>query len=237
MDMLFVVVLVILAGFGLHGYLRGLVRVLFSLVAIFLTIGLATALAPHTADFLKNSTSLDQVIQEKCTEYIQENAAKTIHQKGQEENKQNDDKVTIFGMEVPSEIRDFLGANMVKQANGLLEESGTYEKLGEFVAEQILQRAAWALSFFIVFVILFILVHVLDLFSKLPVLSSINRLGGLAIGLVQGLLVVWLLFLLVVLCQGSEWGRQMMDTIDHNIFLKFLYENNIIEEFINGIMI
>ena len=48
MDMLLVVVLVILAGFGLHGYLRGMVRVLFSLVAIFLTIGLATALAPYT---------------------------------------------------------------------------------------------------------------------------------------------------------------------------------------------
>ena len=34
MDILLIVVLLILTGFGLHGYLRGLVRVLFSLFAI-----------------------------------------------------------------------------------------------------------------------------------------------------------------------------------------------------------
>ena len=48
MDILFIVVLLILAGFGLHGYLRGMVHILFSLVAVFLTIGLATAFAPYT---------------------------------------------------------------------------------------------------------------------------------------------------------------------------------------------
>ena len=70
MDMLLVVVLVILAGFGLHGYLRGMVRVLFSLVAIFLTIGLATALAPYTEEFLRTKTPVYDTVKEKCKEHI-----------------------------------------------------------------------------------------------------------------------------------------------------------------------
>lgn len=236
MDMLFVIVLVILAGFGLHGYLRGLVRVLFSLVAIFLAIGLATALAPHTAEFLRNRTPLYQTIQEKCTEYIQESAGKNFEQKGLEEDKHNYEKFSFFGMEIPSEIQDFLGANAAEQANEMLEDSGVYEKLGKFVAEQVLQRAAWALSFSVVFILMVILVRVLDLVAKLPVLNSINHMGGLFIGLIQGLLVVWLLFLLIVLCQGSDWGKQLMESIQENVFLKFLYDNNMIERFIMGMV-
>ncbi len=234
MDMLFLIVLVILAGFGLHGYLRGLVRVLFSLVAIFLTIGAATALAPYTAEVLKTRTPLYHTIQEKCTEYLQESASEKIQQKDREEADENQD--TVFGMEIPSEIQSFLGESAAEQANGLLKDSGVYEKAGEFVAEQILQRAAWTLSFFIVFVVMLILIHVLDLISKLPVLNSINHIGGLAIGLVQGVIIVWLLFLLIVFCQGNDWGRQMMEAIDDNIFLKFLYDNNLIEQFIMGML-
>ena len=67
MDMLLVAVLVIVAGFGLHGYLRGMVRVLFSLAAVFLTIGLATALSPYTEAFLRNQTPLYDTVREKCT--------------------------------------------------------------------------------------------------------------------------------------------------------------------------
>ena len=70
MDMIFVAVVIILAGFGLHGYLRGLVQVLFSMVAIFLAIGLATVLTPYVSEFLQSKTPLYDAIQEKCTEYM-----------------------------------------------------------------------------------------------------------------------------------------------------------------------
>ena len=117
----------------------------------------------------------------------------------------------------------------------MLEDAGVYEKVGEFVAEQILQRAAWTISFTIILIAMAIAVHVLDLIAKLPVLNSINHLGGLAIGLLEGMIVVWLLFLVVVLCQGTPWGREMMESIQGNVFLKFLYDNNLIEKVIIGI--
>ena len=70
----------------------------------------------------------------------------------------------------------------------------------------------------------------LDLITKLPVLKSINRLGGLIIGLMEGVLVVWLLFLLIVLCQNSELGKEMMTSIQQQPILKFLYDYNMIEQ-------
>lgn len=253
MDMLLIVVIVILAGFGVHGYLRGMVRVLFSLVAIFLTIGLATALTPYTAQFLRTQTPLYDTVKEACTERLQGMAEEEIQKKAEEiggdgeakkqenpdskdANTQEQEELTILGMKVPKELQSFLSGNATEQANELIQDSGIYEKLGDYVAEQVLQRASWLLSFVIILILLSVVVHLLDLIAKLPVLNSINHMGGLAVGLLQGLVVVWILFLVVTLCQGSEFGRQMLLSIQGNVFLKFLYDNNVIERFIMGML-
>lgn len=226
MDMLLVVVLVILAGFGLHGYLRGMVRVLFSLVAIFLTIGLATALTPYTEEFLRTKTPLYDTVKEKCTEHI--------HQKAQERQGQGEElkpqELTIFGMQIPEEFQSFFSEHVTDEADKLMEDMGVYEKLGDYTANFVLQRLAWILSFTIILILLSVIVHMLDLITKLPVLKSINRLGGLIIGLLEGVIVVWLLFLVIVLCQDSDIGREMMASIQQQPILKFLYDYNIIEE-------
>ena len=150
MDILLIVVLVVLGGFALHGYLRGLVRMMFSLAAIFLVIGITSWLAPYAADLLREQTPLYNTVQEKCLEAVQ--------------------------------------MDVVDQA-------------AEQIAEIILQRIAWFLTFITVSILLGVLVHVLDLIAKLPVLDSVNHIGGLSVGLLEGLVIVWILFLIIILIQ------------------------------------
>lgn len=226
MDMLLVVVLVILGGFGLHGYLRGMVRVLFSLVAIFLTIGLATALTPYTEEFLRTRTPVYETVKEKCTEHIQQQAQERQEQGA--ESKQMD--LTLFGLQIPEEFQSFFSEHVTDGADKLIEDMGVYEKLGDYAANFVLQRLSWILSFTIILILLSVMVHMLDLITKLPVLKSINRLGGLIIGLLEGVIVVWLLFLVIVLCQSSEIGKEMMASIQRQPILKFMYDYNMIEQ-------
>ena len=225
MDILLIAVLIILAGFGLHGYIRGMVRMIFSLVAVFLTIGIASWMTPYTAEFLRNQTPLYDSVKEKCMELVQQKAEEGMEQKAQEQ-----DKITVFGIEVPSQVQDFFSENAVDKVDGLMRDSGVYEQLAAQIAETVIQRIAWILSFVVVIILLGILIHVLDLIAKLPVLNSINHAGGLAVGLVEGILIVWILFFVITLCQGSEFGSQMMESIGENPFLKLLYDNNIIEQ-------
>ena len=227
MDILFIVVLLILAGFGLHGYLRGMVHILFSLVAIFLTIGLATAFAPYTTQILQTRTPLYQTVKDKCADYLQSSVEARIQQgmSGQKD-------ITLFGMKMPEEVQDLFTDEAAEQASGLVEHTGIYEKVSGFVAEQVVQRLGWLLSFVLILIVLLILIHFLDIIAKLPVLKNINRIGGLAIGLLEGLVIVWIVFLVITLCQGAEFGREMMDSIERNMFLKILYDNNVIEQLI-----
>ena len=189
MDILLIAVLVILGCFGLHGYLRGMVRMVFSLAATFLAIGLACWATPYVGEFLQAQTPLQEFIQEKCIEAIQEN----------------------IGLDLEGSI-------------GL---GGGIEQVANLAA----QRIAWIVSFILISILLGVLVHVLDILAKLPVIESINHLGGLAVGLLEGVVVVWILLFVIVLCQGTEWGRPMMESIQQNPLLRLLYENNVLEQF------
>ena len=121
------------------------------------------------------------------------------------------------------------------EASDLMEESGIYERLAEQLAEAAVQRIAWAVSFFLVGILLCVLIHVLDVVARLPVLDRVNRMGGLAVGLLQGLVVVWILFFVIDLLWAGSAGAQIMGSIHENAFLEFLYENNPIERFALGI--
>lgn len=229
MDVLFIVVLLILTGFGLHGYLRGLVRVLFSLAAVFVAIVVATAIEPYTVQFLETQTPLYDTVKENCSEYLQSALEEEIQHKGG-----GQEEITIFGMKLPEEAQQFLEGNTAGQAGSLIEDAGIYEKAGDFVAGQVVHRLAWMLAFMAILIFLAIAVHFLDVLAKLPALKNINRIGGLAVGLVEGLIVVWIVLLAIVLCQGTEFGRELMSSIESNLFLKFLNDNNLLEQLILG---
>lgn len=224
MSGLFAVVIVIIAGFALHGYIKGMVRVVFSLVSIFLTIILVSWLSPYTAEFLQNHTPLYRIVREKAIEQVQLKSQKEIQQKTEEQEPLN-----IAGIELPEEWQELLSGKAAAATDDLLEEGGVYERMGEYIAGMTVKVTACILSFIIIIIVLRILVHMLDIVARLPVLKSMNHLGGVLAGAAEGVVMVWILFFIITLCQGSEFGKQMIADINSNILLKVLYENNRIQ--------
>ena len=230
MDILLIIVLIVLGGFALHGYLRGLVRIVFSLAAIFIAALIASCIAPYIAVFLQTQTPLQNVIREQCMEIIQQKAEDEMQKKVEEQEE------TIFGIKISKDTQEFLFGTLADKADEFMEESGIYEHLANQLAEIIIQRIAWILSFIVVGILFCVLIHFLDIITKLPVLNSINHMGGLVAGLLEGVVVVWILFFVIALSQGSEFGNQMMESIHENAFLRFLYDNNMIEKMIMSIL-
>lgn len=222
MSVLFAVVVIILAGFTLHGYIKGLVRVVFSLVSIFLTIVLAAWMTPYVSEILAK-TPIYQNIQEKCVESIREKTSAEVEQQtgGQ--------PLQIAGIEIPKEWQELLAQTTEEAADSLFEESGIYEEAGNYVAGVIINAMSCVLTFIIVFLILRILINILDIVAKLPVLNCMNHLGGTVAGALEGIIVIWILFFVITLCQSSEFCQGLLGDINRNSFLKILYENNLVE--------
>lgn len=103
-------------------------------------------------------------------------------------------------------------------------EFGSY--LVHFFANVVLNIVAFVVTLLAVQLVLWTGITALDLFSRLPFISFINRIGGLAVGILQGLFAVWLIFLGISIFSSTEIGITLMGMIDESTLLQPMYESN-----------
>lgn len=113
-------------------------------------------------------------------------------------------------------------SNMLQNVTQRIRETG--EGLLTAVAGSVAHSAAYALVFLVSFIVLILLLGLLvKLFEKvkIPVLSQIDSIAGGLLGLVEGILVVFL----VVWAMGKFHWIITPELIDSSVFLKFFVEN------------
>lgn len=96
----------------------------------------------------------------------------------------------------------------------------------------VINSGTFIIVYFLLSAGLYILSRVLNIISKLPVLNELNRMGGGIAGLFQGLVVVWLIFTLMIVFIDKPFVQEGMNQIEGNVFLKLLFESNIIAKVI-----
>ena len=96
----------------------------------------------------------------------------------------------------------------------------------------VINSGTFIIVYFLLSAGLYILSRVLNIISKLPVLNELTRMGGGIAGLFQGLVVVWLIFTLMIVFIDKPFVQEGMNQIEGNVFLKLLFESNIIAKVI-----
>ena len=188
-------ILAILALFFWRGYARGLVLTLCSLLAVFVALIGASFLSNSLAEPAAKAVEpmVAARIQESLTEAIQ--STEFVSTNGGVA--QSPEDVALAGViQHLKETELFQGfANAFQKAveNGVAEvTANAVQSLAHFVAVQIARMVIFAVAFFAILIAWFFLSHALDLVAKLPVLNSVNRWGGGAVGLLKGALVVFI---------------------------------------------
>lgn len=228
MNWLFLVVVAFIVYHVIDGLRRGFIRKSVSAVSLILTLVLVTWLTPQITTFIQEKTSLQESLQEKCSEMF-------LSGEYNEEVK-TDQVLMIENMNLPENVKDMLLENNNSEAYSLLEVTGFHEYVGAYLAEMIINTLAYLLAFVIVWTAIRAVLLALDVVTLLPVLHGVNKLAGGALGIVQGIVLVWVAFLLVtVLCNG-ELGQQFFALISENPFLLFLYNQNVIMKIVFGLI-
>ena len=83
----------------------------------------------------------------------------------------------------------------------------------------------------LVTILLRVLVFVLDIFTRLPVVSGLNKLGGALIGGAKYVIFIWIGMLVITMLCNTEVGRTAMEMIERDRFLTFVYGWNLILKF------
>ncbi len=200
-------VIIFLIAMIAYGYMRGLIKIVFSMVATIATIILAAVLTIPFSGVLKN-TGIGDGIEASVREIVEE--AHII------------DEESVMELDFPKAVLEPI-AKGTKDAQDAIQE---------YVIEELTDTIIKALTFLgltlIIYIVIRIIIGVLDVFSKLPIINGINKWAGAVIGLVQGLLFIWIASLILTAFSDKEWAQEVFRQINDNGFLSFIYNNNMV---------
>lgn len=220
-----VAIVALLALFLWMGARKGFVLSLFGLVAIVVAfIGasfLAQSLSPKVGAALEPKFAA--IIEEKLEEQFHSADAPALPEGADAAEGEYPLQAVLEVLKSMGLYEDLINAVDDAVQNGMSQVAAN---AAAAVAAAIAQSIAYMLIFLIAFVLILIgwgiLSHALDLVAKLPVLNTVNKLGGAAIGLVKGCII---LFVLAWLLRVS--GTLIPEeTVAQTTLLKFFLTTN-----------
>ena len=184
--------------------------------------------SPYVKDFLKEKTGVYEVIEKKCQDVF--DLEKLLENSGLKENAaivQKEQEQLIENLPLPEILKKQLQKNNTSQGYALLDVSGFEDYIAGFMANLLLTVLAYVLTFLLAVLILKIIMLMLDVVTTLPIIKGLNRLLGFFAGGIQGVGVIWLLFLVITLLGSTEPGGRLLIMIGEGRVLSFLYDNNL----------
>ena len=207
-------VIAVLAFCAWRGAVRGLVLTLCGLLAVLVAFGGAFFLSDR---FSNDVATLIQPYIQVHVEELLENSVEEQH--GESLPSSNlpipgyagdDDPIAASLDEVLRALGDSkLFAGLVQSVSDAIDEgvlavvTTAAAAVSAFLAQQIARSGLFLISFFLILIVWWLLSHALDLAFRLPVLRTLNKSGGLLIGLAKGVLV------LLVVC----WALTVFDLV------------------------
>lgn len=211
MNWLLLLVLAIILVNGLIGMKKGLIKVVFSMVSMFLAMVLTALISPTVTGMLSNNDTIYTYVSDKVEQMVDANEEQV--------DSSNEDSF-IENLRLPKSIKENLVENRDK---GMSNFKGY---ITESISKIILKAAGFVLTFIVSLILIWVLSKVLDIISKLPVLNQINKSAGLIAGLVHGLILVWIFFAIITVFGGTGFGQSALAAVEESVILSFVYDKN-----------
>lgn len=213
------IAIVILAVCVINGVRFGMVRTVFSTFTFIAALILAAVFSPKLNTTLQESV-LYKVINERIEETMAGNPALT------EENP--DQNSAIEGLPLPEFIKDALTENNDESIYSILGVDTFYHYISAYITRLILRVLAFLLVFIAAVIVLKLLCAVLDAIAGLPVLHTLNKAGGLFFGLINGMIILWILCSVAALFAGTKAGAVINKQISESVVLSIIYNKNLL---------
>lgn len=226
MNWLLIVVLLILVVNTLIGLKAGFIKTVFSLCSMIVAVVLTIWLSPYVNNFMNGNEKIYDGISnkvEKMLNFTEDEAAK------------GDQESLIEGLSLPQSIKDSLIKNNNTEVYKKLAIDNFKDYLTNYLTGIIINAMSFIITFVVLMIVLWALCFALDIVSKLPLLNQINKTAGLLAGLIHGLVVVWLFFILITVFGSTELGQKALQMIGESQALSLIYNNNFILQFITSI--
>ena len=217
---------VYLLGMVLYGHYRGFIRQAVSMFALVATFAIVNLGMPKACTLIKDNTPIVSMIEEGIKNTLIPEDVQMPAQQRQ----------IIEEMRLPDTLKDLLIENNNSRIYEALGVTRFQEYIGSYIANTILNVVAYVMMLIVVYLLIKVLVSWLDIVTRLPILSGMNKIAGAILGGVQGLLFFWIAALLLTAFATTAWGSFLLIQIETSTWLSILYHINPISRIALGIL-
>lgn len=105
---------------------------------------------------------------------------------------------------------------------------GIENAVSGYLADEILRWAAFLIALLLAGVLIRGIVFSLGIVSHLPILHGLNKTAGLLLGFAEGVVLVWIFFVVITVCASTSVGGQLLKMTAQSSILSWLYRNNLL---------
>ena len=201
-----IVDLILIACFILFifvGYKKGLAGSLIKLCSFVIALILALALYKPVANAVKDNTQIDENIKSTIVETF-----------GQQEQTQEENMPKDLVQNISSEIEN--------------ATSEAVNNTAQSISDTIINIGAGILIFIVARLLLIIVSIFAKQIVKLPIIGLVDKVGGIAYGAVEGIVIIYIVLGLISLSSLIWVDNAVVTAITNSGIGSFLYNNNII---------
>lgn len=217
-------VIVIIAVLAVIGLKRGFVKSCFSFVPSVVALVFTGKLYPHVSKLLRSTPLFD---------IIKNSVAKGIHIDAAASGASDS---IINSLSLPQFLKSLLISNNNNVVYNILDATGIKDYIAGYISNIFINIISMILVAVGLIILFKLIIGMLDIITHLPVISTFNRLGGLIVGIGEGVLVVWILFILAVLFCSSDKLQWFYTDLPQSKVASVLFEKNILMYMISKII-
>ena len=240
-----IVVIIFIVISALIGYKKGLSDIIINIIGIIVALILAFSFKGVVADFIESKTGIASTLKESISTSIKNSAEEKLNISigNNEENILNEEKKDEIEKNQEDEKKEDIKEEQVKEndkktnpfIDSLVEKMGVeqgVDNISEKVVNFIMQTACFIGIFAVVYLCTFILKMMLNIVFKLPILSTINKTGGLVASIIISIIKLWVI--LGIISFLSPVFPAALEFINGTHITKILYNTNLIIMLLSG---
>lgn len=224
MDYCFIAILILS---GLAGAYQGLVRSVVGLLAVFFTYFVSITQYPKVAYSLKVNTPIYDALKKATEKTI---SSQDIASSGLDKLTGLNDTIvnSLLGkVSVPPVIRDLL-IRKIHLDLGHINTSQLIETMSTRAADIFINVFAFILIFAALQFLFVIIQNGLGALFSMPILNEVNIIGGFGIGVIQGIITLFVICAGWSLFSGATMYKEVFVDLNASKYAKIFYEHNLL---------
>ena len=228
-DVIIIAILAICIGLG---FKRGLTGSLLKIVSFILALIIAFVLFKPVSNFIIDNTNWDETLEQSIRQiFIEE----TMQENNIQEQNQNTENTQVSNEQIQeNEKTQSMPDVMINYINEAVENVGTeaknaiVESTARNVATTIINIGVLIALFLVSRIVLIFIKGLTQLITKLPVIKQFDKLGGIIYGLLEALVIIYVILTILSLVSPLISNSGIIQAIENSFIGSVMYDNNLL---------